>query len=287
MRDLNYLLKVLQDNNKDGSFSTRAARAAILNQAANTLHAMGYRRMNPNSLKQKHVGALVDHWSKKGLTPGTIKNRMAHIRWWAEKVGRPAVIAKDNGVYAIPNRHYVTNTDKSRMLDERVQKITDHHVRMSVRLQAAFGLRREEAIKFIPAFADRGDRIVLKSTWTKGGKEREIPVRNDEQRTLLDEARLFAGRGAMIPSNKNYVAQLRTYERNLSKAGLDKLHGLRHAYAQTRYAELTGWPCPIQGGKHARDMAADEREQDQTARLTISHELGHERLEIVAVYCGK
>jgi integrase len=286
MRDLNYLLKVLQDNNKDGSFSTRAARAAILNQAANTLYAMGYRRMNPNSLKQKHVGALVDHWSKKGLTPGTIKNRMAHIRWWAEKVGRPAVIAKDNGVYAIPNRQYVTNTDKSRMLDERVQKITDHHVRMSVRLQAAFGLRREEAIKFIPAFADRGDRIVLKSTWTKGGKEREIPVRNDQQRTLLDEARLFAGRGAMIPSNKNYVAQLRTYERNLSKAGLDKLHGLRHAYAQTRYVELTGWPCPIQGGKHARDMTGDEREQDQTARLTISHELGHERREILSIYCG-
>ena len=287
MRDLNYLLKVLQDKNRDGSFSTRAARAAVLNQIANTLHDLGYRRMNPNSLKQKHVSALLQHWARKGLSAGTVKNRMAHLRWWAHKVGKPAVIARDNAAYAIPQRQYVTNTDKSRTLDERLQKITDHHVRMSVRLQAAFGLRREEAIKFIPHFADRGDRIVLKSTWTKGGKEREIPVRTQDQRTLLDEARLFAGRGAMIPANKNYIEQLRTYERNLSNAGLDKLHGLRHAYAQTRYQELAGWPCPIQGGKSGRAMSPQERDQDLMARQTISRELGHERLDIVAVYLGK
>ena len=38
---------------------------------------------------------------------------------------------------------------------------------MSLELQQAFGLRREEAIKFIPSFADRGDHLVLKASWTK------------------------------------------------------------------------------------------------------------------------
>jgi hypothetical protein len=33
---------------------------------------------------------------------------------------------------------------------------------MSLELQRAFGLRREEAIKLNPSYADRGDRLALK-----------------------------------------------------------------------------------------------------------------------------
>jgi hypothetical protein len=47
---------------------------------------------------------------------------------------------------------------------------------MSLRLQAAFGLRREESIKFRPDYADRSDHIILKGSWTKGGRERAIPI---------------------------------------------------------------------------------------------------------------
>ena len=47
---------------------------------------------------------------------------------------------------------------------------------MSLQLQAAFGLRRGESIKIRPAWADRGDTLVLKDTWTKGGRAREIPT---------------------------------------------------------------------------------------------------------------
>ena len=88
----------------------------------------------------------------------------------------------------------------------------------------------------------------------------------------------------MIPSNKNYVQQLRTYERNTLKAGLDKNHGLRHAYAQQRYQELTGWQCPAQGGPKRRDLESGLKEIDQEARLTVSRELGHERVAVVAIY---
>ena len=48
---------------------------------------------------------------------------------------------------------------------------------MSLELQSAFGLRREEAIKFAPRYADKGDHLLLKASWTKGGKARTIPVR--------------------------------------------------------------------------------------------------------------
>ena len=168
-----------------------------------------------------------------------------------------------------------------------LERISDPHVRMSLELQQAFGLRREEAIKFIPSFADCGDHIRLKSTWTKGGKERDVPIRTDEQRTVLKRAHQLVGKGALIPSDRNYVQQLRAYERQTANAGLSKLHGLRHAYAQARYEELTGWKAPAAGGPIARMLSPGQKVMDRQARRTISQELGHIREQISSAYLGK
>jgi len=287
VQDLNYGLKRLVYRSREGAFATRAAREHILQQAANTLHDLGYRKLKPEGLKPKHVEALVAHWQAQDLSAGTIKNRLAHVRWWAQKVGKPAVVARDNTHYGIDRRTYVTGKDKSRSIDaDQLEKVTDHHTRLSLTLQAAFGLRREEAIKFSPSYADKGDKLLLKASWTKGGKAREIPIRSEAQRQLLDEVHRFAGRGALIPANKNYYQQMRTYERNTLNAGLNKNHGLRHAYAQTRYVEITGWKCPAKGGPDRKSLTAEQRSMDQGARLTISRELGHERIAVVSVYLG-
>jgi len=154
-------------------------------------------------------------------------------------------------------------------------------------LQQAFGLRREEAIKFIPSYADQGDHLVLKPSWTKGGKARVIPIRTPEQREVLDRARKLAGKGSMIPSNRNYVQQLRIYEGHTIRVGLSKMHGLRHAYAQRRYEELTGWKSPAAGGPISESLTSEQRELDLEVRLVISRELGHERRQVVSVYLGK
>lgn len=287
MRDLNYELKELQKTHKEGSFGTRHARKMILNQTADTLHDLGYKALRADTLKSRHIEAVVKHWAQQGLSPGTVKNRMSHLRWWARKINKPAIVARSNDHYAIERRVYVSGNDKSRQLaEDKLNLVADPHTRMALRLQEAFGLRREEAIKFSPSYADQGDKIVLKATWTKGGKAREVPVRNEIQRALLKEVRQFAGKGAMIPQNKNYVQQLKTYERCTRAAGLDKNHGLRHAYAQQRYKELTGWECPAQGGPRRTEMPQTNRERDFEVRQLISRELGHERVTVVAVYIG-
>ena len=64
------------------------------------------------------------------------------------------------------------------------------------------------------------------------------------------------------------------------------MHGLHHAYAQDRYEELTGWPCPAAGGPLAKDLTPEQRTLDHEARLTISLELGHEREAVVGAYLG-
>jgi len=94
------------------------------------------------SLKPKHVEGLVNRWQAESLSVGTIKNRMAELRWWAEKIGKQNVIARDNDHYGIGNRQYVTNVSKARQLTGGdLARITDPYTAMSLRLQAAFGLR--------------------------------------------------------------------------------------------------------------------------------------------------
>jgi hypothetical protein len=288
MRDLNYQLKQLCRQCREGSYGTQSKREWMLSQMANQLHELGYRKMTPRSLKPKHIEALLKNWRGQELSTGTIKNRMATIRWWANKVDKRNVVARSNEHYGIPDRRFVTNESKAKSVTRaQLDKVRDEHVRMSLELQQVFGLRREEAMKFQPSFADQGDHIVLKPSWTKGGRGRMIPVRSEEQRDVLNRARRLAGLGSLIPSNRNYVQQMRIYEGNTRRAGLNHMHGLRHAYAQNRYEELTGWRCPATGGPVARELTPEQREIDREVRLQISRELGHDRGAVVSAYIGR
>ncbi len=287
MRQLNYDLKRLQDDAKDGAFGTRTGRSFNLARMANTLHDLGYRRLRATGLKGKHVEALVREWKRQRLSTGTIRNRMSHLRWWAKRIGKPNVVRSDNASYGIGERKRVTNEARSGDLPEdKLALVRDAHVRMALRLQEAFGLRREEAIKFSPSYADRGSKIVLKASWTKGGRLREIPVLKESQRRLLDEARAFAGGGAMIPGRRNYKQQLEVYEKQTADAGLKRLHSLRHAWAARRYEEITGWKPPAAGGPPMRSLKGARKRIDRDARATISVEMGHSRISIVQIYCG-
>ena len=288
MKDLNHQLMRLCRQNRDGSYSTQATRSRILDLIANQLHTLGYRHMRPTSLKPKHVDALIAHWQEQGISTGTLKNRLSVLRWWARKVNRESIMRRDNTAYGIGSKSNVATQSKALTLDNnKLAKIDDQYVRMSVRLQAAFGLRREESIKFQPLYAMQGDHIKLKSSWTKGGRARTVPITNDEQRWLLAEVRALAGGGALIPPHLNYVQQLYRYDRLTRKAGLFRLHGLRHGYAQRRYLELTGLVCAVGGGLSSKEQSPEQRALDYEARVIVSRELGHSREAISAAYLGR
>jgi integrase len=274
--------------NRDGSFSTRAARERTLDMCARQLREMGFRQMRAQSLKPKHVEALVSRWQAEGVAPGTMKNRMAHLRWWAEKVGRDSVIPVENAALGIPERSFRSEEGRQMALDlDRLVAIGDERVRLSLLLQAQFGLRREESIKFQPGYAIRGDELHLKASWTKGGRARVVPILTADQRWVLEQVANVAGKGSLVPVERTYAQHLRVYEGELRKAGISKAHGLRHAYAQRRYRELAGWPCPHAGGPKSKDLSPEQKTADREARLTVSAELGHAREEITAVYLGR
>jgi len=289
VQDLNYSIKKVCDRNRDGSHATRSNRERMLSQCATQVRALGFKDAKTvHGLKAKHVHRLVESWQKEGISTGTIKNRMSALRWLAEKVGNSAWIKPSNEHYGIGNRVYVTNLDKSlKFGKQQIEAIGHVYVRASALLQREFGLRREEAMKCQPAYADKGTHLVLKDSWCKGSRAREIPIRTESQREALANAHKVAGTGSLIPRDKSYVQHVRTYENQMAKAGLSRTHGARHGYAQERYRDLTGRECPARGGKTSAELSRGEKEQDREARLQISKELGHERESITASYLGR
>jgi Phage integrase, N-terminal len=91
-----------------------------------------------------------------------------------------------------------------------------------------------------------------------------------------------------IATIKNRMAVIRWWARKLNRENVvertnDKLHGLRHAYAQQRYLELTGWQSPAGGGPKSTTLAREQRAFDNEARLMLSRELGHEREAVTSI----
>ena len=281
------LVKLTWLHQEDG-YSTRRGRRSIVKMISGQLAEMGFRQLRAKNLKAKHANALVERWKQEGLSLGTLKNRMGVLRWMYDKVGKGHLMYRKNEDYGIGNRQYATNENKARELTpESLALIKSEHVRLSVQLQRACGLRREEAMKIDVAWADKGDKLVLKGSWTKGGRPREIPIETKAQRELLDQARALTEGGSLIPAGSSYVEHLKLYENQTAAAGLEKLHGLRHAYAQERYRELTGWDAPVAGGKKSGDLTDEEKKLDYDARMKVSKELGHGREQVTVVYLGR
>ncbi len=102
MKNLNYQLKKLCRHNRKGSYATWSNRGHQLTQIADQLHELGFRQMTQHSLKPKHVEALVKLWQSQNLSPGTMKNRMSNLRWWARTVNKQNVIVR---IGKMPENH--------------------------------------------------------------------------------------------------------------------------------------------------------------------------------------
>lgn len=284
------IIDTLKTNN-DGSFSTQANRKRILMMCVDELTEKYGNKLQVSDLKGRHINHLLRKWKNDNISTGTLKNRMSHLRWLSRKIGNTGLV-KVNSTYGIENRKYITNADKSINVTPAQLSQLSPHIRQSVELQKAFGLRREEATKFQPSFALGGydphnaPLLRVKPQWSKGGRYREIAIITDVQRTVLADALALAGQGegSLIPLGCTYKDHISKFERETAAIGIGQTHGLRHLYAQNRYKDLTGFDCPAVGG--VRNLSAVEKERDSVARQQISNELGHDRLSVTGIYLG-
>jgi len=294
VRDLTYDFMQLTRSNRDGSEGLQAERKRTLRMISDQLAELGYRKMRATDLKGRHVLKLVDLWERQGISTGTLKNRMTVLRWWAKKVGASHVMARNNVHYGIGSRQVYAGSRAKELSAAILAKVDGPYaerIRVSLELQRVLGLRREESLKWRPDYAivrtEEGviTEVQLKASWTKGGRARRITLRTEEQRQVIERSAQVAGKGSLIPPELSYVEYLAKFEYRTRKAGLDRKHGLRHMYAQSRLEELTGHKPSSAGGP--THLTPKEWEADVEARQIISRELGHERLQITRAYLGR
>ncbi|PAA08497.1 integrase domain-containing protein [Pseudomonas fragi] len=177
------------------------------------------------------------------------------------------------------------------VLSERGQQ----RVAAIVHLARDTGMRLREAILAdLPRLqreARQLDKINIQDG-TKGGRSgasapRWIAV-TDQIRGALDRAWEASPSGSrnLLAPNESYKVFMQSVVRPardiLHEHGLKGFHELRAAYACERYEQLTGLNAPVNGGRVHRE----DRELDQRARQQISHELGHNRIDVVSAYIG-
>jgi Phage integrase, N-terminal/Integrase len=276
------------------SHASRADMKHMLNRCVKDLHELGYMVTHIKGLKPKHIHILVEHWKNQNKNPATIKNYMAKLRKVASVLKKAELVKQGNDSYQINKRNYFPQYNKA-ISNVDFSKCPDPMIRLSLEAQSFFGLRREESMKIVLSDAWQGNKLVIKPSWTKGGIGRDIKLTNEQQRQwLLNAINLVPTGQSLIPKEMTYKNHLSQYHEVIERMGLSKCHGLRHAYAQRRYLEITkfydksgtGLIPPIQGGRNFKDLSSIEKYWDKTARELISQELGHSRLSITKIYCG-
>lgn len=163
-----------------------------------------------------------------------------------------------------------------------------HRAAAVVILAWGFGLRSKEAalldvVKALRQAAHDGQFDLVAGT--KGGRRRVVRVRHTYQLQLLEQVAEIQGGGrSVIPSELDWKRfrddELLNARPVLKSHGVRHFHDLRAAYACRRYQELTGYAAPVILGK------ISDKSLDRAARLIISQELGHNRIEVSAAYVG-
>ena len=201
--------------------------------------------------------------------------------------------------FGIPERSGVAVENKaiSAVEHERITSSLNERMSAIVELQRELGLRLKESclINAKDVYKQALEHGIVKiDTGTKGGREREVLITSDSQIEALRVAADQQGNHySMTPSDQTYIQ----FQRELYKEVGRGMHGERHHYAQARYEQELGVKSPIAAGiahKDRFDYIAKElnltkekaKEKDHNARLKVSNELGHGRIQITNSYLG-
>ena len=243
-----------------------------------------------------------------------IEQQLSFLRVYADTwIGKPGMVHPLADYVDDParfKRSYAAKEDRSwegnRSIHQRSSKRLRpliSRVAAQLALQLAFGLRRKEAVMFMPHIAvvpaesvptsqhasDRYAVFLRVQRGTKGGRLRFVAIRNDDQRKALDLALQFAPRPSSHLGHPGLSLKqsLKRFDNVMQKAGITKrqlgvtAHGLRHQFAHEFHVELTGVQAPVRGG----DVCADP-EALKVALLEIACQLGHNRPQISAPTSG-
>lgn len=252
---------------------------------------------------QVYGAHLRERYDNGELSASTAQNYLSAVNRVMEIArGNRAVRLDPVKGAGLPQRSGICTESKS-VSAERHQQIVES---VGSRVSALIGLQRELGLRFAESAKIDAVRVLKQAEkngiitvrdGTKGGRARTVPITRPEQISALRAAADIQGRDrSMIPAEQRYAPFRTEAYRQIENANTS-FHGNRHYYAQQRYQAIVGAPCPVAAGVSHREHHAHlsrvlgittsaARELDHAARMQVSSELGHGRIDVTNAYLG-
>jgi site-specific recombinase XerD len=301
----------IHKNTRENSYGTRYRYLEATKRFCNFL-ADEFRLQKFANVQEKHLSKYVEHLKETGASPSTIQTDLSGIRYFHQRSGSRHTLP-ENSKLSLDKRS-LGREDRSWTKQEiqQARELANDTGRQDVRLAISFAEKFGARIEGVctATVKDLKDALLVTSEVRlieKGGKERFVPVVNNEQRQLLKECIAYAaakGRSGQVPflsdSRKHGVLNQKTSIQNWIINHRDKFidnsrehksrwlsvaqqlriqfglkprsekitfHGLRHTYCQNRIEELE-----------------KQGISKQAVNLQVSKEMGHHRADVTRLY---
>ena len=302
------IVRALHHHRGDVSEATLARQKQEGKQIGRQLWEGGFRLTSLSQLRGKSVDLIRGIWKGTVADPCTGKRRviadgvqavrLSTFRKICKAGGKPSLIPRLNKTAGLTPRDRTPARNVGwRLSDADLARVASPNVRLALRLQSELGLRKKEAFLLDARTHDKGGHLWL-DKGTKGRVSRAVAITTAAQRKLLDEVKVANSktpRGTLV-EGVSLKGAFDDYKVSMQKASLFHGHGLRHDYAQRRYADLIRtmcppgvepWECPKKGGLAQKDLSPHDRRIDERARQIVGKELGHGRADAADPYLGK
>lgn len=266
--DLKYQVEKLLGKNRRASKLTQYKNKGQIRRFCDLVQKK-YGLQSIHNLKTKHIKGVFEGLKKEGLGSSTLASYATAARRIAETIGKQNIVPRSNrelGISRAGDRLKPVKADMDKIHDITTQLHDKAEwLGLAAEMREAFGLRVKESL--LSTQVNDGMLIVRGS---KGGRPREIPIRSDSQRELLDRVQKHLNRKdkmSLVPPGMSLKQGLKFQSNKLYRLGATKEnranpHASRHAYAQ--YLQQQG-----------------------SASQDIAEELGHGRTEVVSHYINK
>jgi integrase len=292
-------------NGKVASERTFTARKESLLASFRQLIDLGYRLQCPKNITEKHVKALMDYWLyTKKSKPKTIESSLSNLRLFGDWIGKTGMVKskydyvkqEDRSLLRVDSaaRSSKSWTGNNINLDEIFERVdlADERFGLILRMQIAFGLRREEALKCKPHLQDFNEYFRIEKGHGKGGKVRSIPTITSSQIDLIKQIKMKIGRFDSLGWQYTKDGQVASLKQNLKRydnlmkaCGITKAelgvtgHGLRAQFSENN-ALANGLIPPSMGGMK-NQMSKQQR---KTITEILSEAMGHHRTVVMSAY---
>ena len=266
---------------RQGSFKTRDRYTAACKRFCRFL-AEVYKLEKLANVAPKHILAYTEFLQEKGLSASTIKTDLTAIRFYHDQMPNTKHVLPDNSELNLARRKFGgvdrswSSLEFNRFLALCLSK-NRHDYACIACLGYYAGLRIEECFRIDTAKAEKAIQTNILNVKGKNGKVRDVPI---QESIKIEFAKMLETkpRGQKLfvaPDEKTHLAIKKlqnfiNYHRKCFTGNNLTFHGLRHTYAQNKYAEFK-----------------NKGLSDFEARKKVSELIGHNRDDVTRIYLSK